>query len=312
VRGLGGEFDALPPRSPGPLDLQAPPGRAFEPHQPELANGNPQVDMFGTGANHFTAEPPSAPPTPPAGPPGQMSLADLLSHGVEQGPSPGLSLAPEAPAAQDGVPFKINADYMSRQGLLGAREKGPAAPKLIEPSLADGLGAGGPFKGKPMDMSDFAGVKSQGVPEDIVQRSPANSAPDFEKLGQPLVSHDVGPDGSHVFSSPNGTTTAVRLPDGSLKVVDSTTSKAARGTGEGSARIAEAAKFAHSSGHPLVSDTEVSAPEQQVYDALARRGYDVRQNPHSVDKGTKVKKATSDLKGVYEIHPPPLSAAFAR
>jgi hypothetical protein len=122
VRGLGGEF--------GPIDRtpQPPPG--------------------------LTASPPSAPPAPAAGPPDQISLADLLSHGVEQSPTEGLSLAPEAPPAQGGIPFKVNAEH--------------AAGDL---SLADQLS---PFKGKPQSMADFAGVKSQGVPEGIVQRSPSS------------------------------------------------------------------------------------------------------------------------------------------
>jgi hypothetical protein len=39
ITGLGGEFNQL---SPGPLSLQPSPGRAFEPHQPDLATGNPE------------------------------------------------------------------------------------------------------------------------------------------------------------------------------------------------------------------------------------------------------------------------------
>ncbi len=35
-----------------------------------------------------------------------------------------------------------------------------------------------------MDMSDFAGVKSQGVPENIMARSSRPSAPKFADLGQ--------------------------------------------------------------------------------------------------------------------------------
>lgn len=120
VRGMGDEFAPLDRGTPQP-----PPG--------------------------LTAGPMGAPPS--AGQQGGIPLADLLSHGVEQSPPLGLSLAPEA-APQGGIPFNVNAEH--------------AAGGL---SLADELS---PFRGKPMDMSDFAGVKSQGVPEGIVQRSPSN------------------------------------------------------------------------------------------------------------------------------------------
>lgn len=162
VAGLRGEFDPLP------LDrLAPPPGRAFTPYQPEAATGTPQRDFFDTGASNFTTSPPTAPPPAAAGAPGQMSLADLLSHGVEQSPAPGLSLGPMGASAPVGIPFTRNA----------AHEAGGL-------TLADELGAGGPFKGQPMSMSDFAGVKSQGVPEDILARSRPSSAPEFADLGQ--------------------------------------------------------------------------------------------------------------------------------
>lgn len=103
----------------------------------------------------LTASTPTAPPAPAAGPPGQIPLADVLAHRVEQGPSQGLSLAPMGAPSAAGIPFNINAEH--------------AAGGL---SLDEGLN--GPFRGKPMDMSDFASVKSQGVPEGIVQRSPSS------------------------------------------------------------------------------------------------------------------------------------------
>jgi hypothetical protein len=135
VSGLGGEFDPID-RTPQP-----PPG--------------------------MTASSPTTPPPAPVGPPGQIPLADVLSHGVEQPPAPGLSLASGPPAPAGGVPFQRNA----------AHEAGGL-------TLADELGAGGPFRGQPMNLSDFAGVKSQGVPEGIMARSGRPSAPEFADLGQ--------------------------------------------------------------------------------------------------------------------------------
>lgn len=138
-----GKFDPLPM-----TDLSPPPGRAFESHQPDLATGSPQRDFFGTGADGFSASPPAGGAPPPAGRPGDISLADLLSHGVEQGPSAGLSLAQE-PRTYGGVPFQRNA----------AHEAGD-------------LALGDHFAGTPSDnTSDLGHVLSQGVPEGIMSRT---------------------------------------------------------------------------------------------------------------------------------------------
>ena len=302
VAGLGGEFSPLEPQPPQP-----PPG--------------------------MTASSPSAPPVAPAGPPGQIPLADLLSYGVEQ-PSPqGLSSASMGSPAQSGIPFARNAEHeagelsladawasptdmsLSPAERAAGRERtggdAQSEPEIIPRGAAEREGEAArrnsqevrTYGGQPANQ-DLAEVMSSNVPDNIIAKSPPASAPDFENLGQPLVSHEARPDGTHVFSSPNGTTTAVRLPDGSLKITGSTTSKAARGTGEGTARIEAAADFAHKSGDPVVSDNEVSGPEQKVYDSLKRKGLDVRVNPHATDRGTGVKKSASELKGVYEIHPP--------
>lgn len=117
VTGLGGEF--------GPLDRgapQAPPG--------------------------LTASTPTAPAPSAAGPPGQISLADLLSHGVEQPAPQGLSVG-QAPTPQ-GIPFTQNAEHMA-----GGLE--------LAPERTHG--------GQPANNSDLGAVMSQGVPEGIVQRS---------------------------------------------------------------------------------------------------------------------------------------------
>lgn len=93
VAGSAGEFKALPapPPDTGGLSL---------------------VDELGGGA-------------PAAGHPGDISLADLLSHGVEQGPSEGLSFGPTGAPKAEGLPFKVNADHaagdlsLSQEPTLG-------------------------------------------------------------------------------------------------------------------------------------------------------------------------------------------------
>ncbi len=185
VTGLGGEFGPIEPQAPQP-----PPG--------------------------MTASTPTAPPPAPAGPPGQIPLADLLSHGVEQSSAPGLSASPMGAPPAQGIPFTRDAAHESgelsladawhaptdmslspgeraamreRVAMQRTRAEGFEPQPDIEPipqraaahegevarrnqeDLADSLG---PFRGRPMDMSDFADVKSQGVPDGTAQRSPSN------------------------------------------------------------------------------------------------------------------------------------------
>lgn len=98
----------------------------------------------------MTASPPTAPAAPAGGPPGQIGLADLLSHGVEQSPAPGLSLA-QGPAPQAG-------------GLPFTRDPSQMAGGL---SLMDEL------LGKtPENNSGLADVMSSRVPDGTMTRTP--------------------------------------------------------------------------------------------------------------------------------------------
>lgn len=131
VTGLGGEFAPLERGAP-----QSPPG--------------------------MSASAPTTPPPAAAGPPGQISLADLLSHGVEQEPAAGLSTAPMGASPASGVPFARNA----------AHEAGGLE---VEPPRTYG--------GQPANNQDLGTVMSQGVPEDIVARAPQPNPP------RPKVAH---------------------------------------------------------------------------------------------------------------------------
>ena len=147
VAGLGGEFDINPLTglSPPPGQVgNAPVQRGLFP----MEQGSGQVPPTGGG---LTASPPTAPPPPAAAPAGDIPLADLLSHGVEQSPAPGLSAGPMGSPEPQGVPFQRNA----------AHEAGK-----FRVSPEDWLNNF--LKGE--NNSDYAGVKSQGVPEGIVQR----------------------------------------------------------------------------------------------------------------------------------------------
>lgn len=123
VTGLGGEFEPLQSQPPQP-----PPG--------------------------MSASTPTAPQPAAPGPPGQIPLADLLSHGVEQKSAPGLSSGPMGAAPPAGIPFTRNA----------AHEAGGL-------TLADLLSGPRTYGG---NNADLAPVMSQGVPEDIMARTAQN------------------------------------------------------------------------------------------------------------------------------------------
>jgi hypothetical protein len=146
---LGDEFGPL---QPGPLALQPPPGSVGNaPVQRPLTlpPGDGRVSPTGGG---LTAGPPSAPPTAPGAPQGSIPLADLLSHGVEQSPPPGLSAGPMGSPAPQGIPFSQNVEHAA-----GGLEVSPGdwLNHFLE------------------NNSDVAGVRSQGVPEGIMTRTPS-------------------------------------------------------------------------------------------------------------------------------------------
>jgi len=165
VTGLGGEFN--------PIEAQA-----------------PQAPLG------MTASPPTAPPPTAAGPPGQIPLADLLSHGVEQGPPAGLSSAPMGTPSQAGVPFARNAGHEAgelsladswgqptdmslssgeraavreRTATQRMNEEGLERQPDIEPIPRRAAEHEGEVARR--NNQDLASVMSQGVPEDIMART---------------------------------------------------------------------------------------------------------------------------------------------
>ena len=150
VSGLGGEFSALPP---GNLNLQPPPGQVGN---APIQRGLPLEQGSGQPLNPtggLTASAPNVPPPAGTGNPSDIPFADLLSHGVEQRPAPGLSVAPMgSQPAGTGIPFSRNAAHEA-----GGLQLSP------EDWLNNFL------KGE--NNSDLAKVQSQGVPEDILQRA---------------------------------------------------------------------------------------------------------------------------------------------
>jgi hypothetical protein len=203
---FGDFFDQLQGKEPEPpFDLRPPPGKAFTPHQPDLATGSPSRSFFGTGADNIPpAGPMGAPPTA-AGHPGQIPLFELLSHGVEQAPEEGLTAGPMGSPRGEGIPFERNAAHEA--GGLETHE--PTLMELLE------------------DLRDHPDVMSQGVPEDIMSRTP-----------QPLVNRGGSDLGSVRAASPEamnrGTRNVLQIdPDGRatpvLKDVTQIDAKAPKG-----------------------------------------------------------------------------------
>ncbi len=197
--------DAFAPLDPSrSFDLQPPPGAASAaPIQQtmDLPPGGGSV-LHPTGG--LTASTPVAPT--PAPTQGGIPLADLLAHGVEQPPPAGLSLVPAGLSPQQGIPFSPNLEHAAG-GLTLAPEDAW-------------------FKGPAPDLSDLAAVKSQGVPEGIVQRAnnaSGESAASLEAINRgtrPLAIID--PDGNERTVLRDVTQADQRAPKGHLLIDTST------------------------------------------------------------------------------------------
>lgn len=125
------------------------------PEVPEPAPAPASVPFQGPqNWQGLSLQPEGGAPAAAGGQPGGLSLADLLSGGVEQRPAPGLSLAPEgAPPAPQGLPFKRDAGHMA--GDLQTQPE-DAWFKGGAPSLGD----------------ELAGVMSSNVPDGTMTRTP--------------------------------------------------------------------------------------------------------------------------------------------
>ena len=178
VTGANGEFEPRPGMA-GPTGGPIGPAPSRQGQLP-LAPGAGRV-LNPTGGLTASAPTGVRPPAPAV--PGSISLADLLSHGVEQRPAPGLSVAPMGAAAPSGMPFAPNLEHAA-----GGLTLAPEAPRAA-----------------PTNLSDLANVMSQGVPEGIVQRSkpggltmPVAHAPAFPTgntgiVGEPIKLGNLNP-----------------------------------------------------------------------------------------------------------------------
>lgn len=267
--------------------------------QQNPARFNP-IDRTPQPPPGMTASPPTAPPPAPAGRPGDIPLADLLSHGVEQSPPAGLSAGPMGAPAPQGIPFTRNAAHEAGGLELALEGKG-------EPSLADTLA----------DLRDYAAVKSQGVPEGTMARtSPGRVVAD-------TVDYPSGAPRRRIVETGNGVslqdeagkqigsiTTKPGPMDGQVQISDSKVESAAQGKGNGLAMYKQLVDSLHGQGKVLVSDTRVSAPAQKMYAALKKAGYNVVRNP-AAKQGSGELVSYGD-RPVFEVHPMALADEFSQ
>lgn len=274
---------------------------------------------IGEGANPNTPQ--------PQGRPGDVPLADLLSQGVEQSPPVGLSAGPMGAPAPRGIQFRGSPE------AVGARVKrgGPVAeapshvlgpdgepvPTGVEPdkvSLADRLAppgqgqqepgvmyqgrAGGPMT--PTQTRQPQLHQGAGVPDDTATRT----------TPQPKVTHEADEDtGAHVFRTANGETHAQENgPYLMSKRTD--TAEAAQGQGENTARLEAQIQQAEHRGLIAGSDVSVTEAAAKGWQALERKGYDVKRNDFTTNTHTKGGKtyktfvSTDPRKPVFEATTP--------
>jgi hypothetical protein len=220
-------------------------------------------------------------------------FASVLSHGVEQPGPAGLSSGPMGTPNSGGLTFQAPPESVGAQVVHGG------APPLrrvvddygnlhwLDGNEPDRIQMGDRFAGPvagPVaanaQPSDYAGVASQGVPENIAQR--ATQLPD--------VTHEVDEDtGAHTVRSANGETHAQE--SGPFLISKrSDTAETAEGKGEATARAESLVQQAEARGLRSASDISVTPGMQGVYAKLKRRGYVVLQNPDAT-----VNSATGNL-----------------
>lgn len=102
-----------------------------------------------------------------AGRPGDIPLADLLSHGVEQPAPQGLSLGDAMASSRRGLdlPYSVNAAHAAGDLSLAPEDQW--------------------FTGEHPALGDLAAVASQGVPEGIMARTPRGTRGTMETIDYP-------------------------------------------------------------------------------------------------------------------------------
>lgn len=277
------------------------PGR-FGPLEPQP----PQAPPFTTGTG---AMPPAA--APPARP-SLGDLADVLSQGVGENPPAGLSVSPMGSPAGEGLTYHGSPEVFGAQPVHGGAPAmqprfpddfgSEVNPNAQAPAAAPRLGDRFAVPAGTSPTSDVAGVRSQGVPEDMAQRTAPQAAVQHEADEQT---------GEHVVTSKNGST--LGQESGPFLIAKrSDTATNARGTGEGTARMEALLQQAEHRGLRLASDISVSPAQQRVYAALERKGYRVIKNPNAAVSPTTGNLVSDDIRKPVFIVRSPLATALGQ
>lgn len=226
---------AFPGRGPNqfsPLPgLTPPPGRAGR-DMSQLGLGDLSQ---GPGPAPFTLEQGANPnPTSPGGRPGDISLADLLSHGVEQRPPQGLSAGPMGAPQGEGMTFRGSPDVVGAQPIqsqpfnpsrepvqLGDRFAQPEDAWFKAPGDLASIGSQGRVGGlmTPTRTTQPQLGTSAGVPEGIATRvapKPRGKTTDYVSTnGRPPLRQGIDPaDALYAEQARQDAAAAARNPAG--------------------------------------------------------------------------------------------------
>lgn len=288
VENARGMFPGVPPERFAPLEPQPP-----------------------TAPNYTTATGAMPPAAAPTQRPSLGDLADVLSQGVGERPPAGLSSGPMGSPAGEGLTYRGSPEVYGAQAVHGGS---PALKPRFQDDYGNEVNPNAPPPNPRVQLgdrfavpagtsnADVAGVRSQGVPNDEMQRT----AP------QPAVQHEVDEDtGAHTVTSANGETHGQESGP-YLIVKRSDTAASAQGTGEGTARMEAMLQQAEHRGLQLASDISVSPAQQRVYAALARKGYRVIQNPNAAVSPTTGNLVSDDIRKPVFVVRSPLAMAVGQ
>lgn len=201
-----------------------------------------------------------------------------------------LDLSPDAQAiaAPVGVAIAAAPEVVEKAGLPGMLlTKGARALDEAAPGLKDIVA---PIAEATFDIAGVTGV-----------------AGPLRGAVRPVL-REVAKDGKSVILKTKHGQSEVRIRPDAVQEISTDTAAAARGKGEATARVKDAIELAQEQGKRFISDTDVSASAQRMYDRLEVEGYRVTRNPN-VEKRPDGALRSTDTRPVYGVAPPLATAA---
>lgn len=256
--------------------------RATETASAALPGGGPLRDTRGAGINQQAEESVS-------------NIVKKLAPDLNQKPPTPTQAGETVQAGVSKRIDKLNDETseakQAMETAVGGKDLPMAAPKL-QAAIEKVTGPTGV-----QDVDNLVtGAKTKAIAKTV------NAVAETPKVS---TSYSTDGEGAHVVSSPNGETHAVETATGDLKVTRSDTNEAARGQGEGTARLGTLAQAATSKGKNLVSDISVSPAEAAAYEKLGRQGWEVQKNPNAeVNPATGNTISDSPKNPVYTVKAP--------